>query len=618
MAPESIFSVQQRLEQFLQQALDAFNGGDAAASETWCLKSLELAPGNTTALAILGLVYHAQSRFAEAIRTFEELVGAEPLEATHWLNLGTARRCIGQFDAALTAYARGAQLGGTSADFYYNVGLTHIDRLDFEAARSVLARAVELAPKDAEIRFEYAKACYESLHADEAIAALRDWEQLDGLRDDLIASIGQRLMNLGEADSAEGTVTRLANSPNLEPQASLTLAQILERTNRTDAARVIVDRLLASPAAVSLGMDLQVTAAQLAQREARHEDAVRLFRQALAMCKEFHERHFTLFALVKSLDALQKYEEAYATLEEAHRSQLAQFKLTAPLVTARGAPAMTITRHSCEPSDIATWDASGAPSMEASPIFIVAFPRSGTTLLELTLDAHPKLRSMDEQPFLHNALDDLLATGHTYPSELGKVTNNQLAEIRKRYWARVNQKLKLADGQRLIDKNPLNLLRLPVIQRLFPNARIVLAIRHPFDVLLSCFMQHFRAPDFALLCVDLPTLADAYRRSFDFWYQQVELLRPAVREIRYETLVDNFDAEVRSLSEFLGLEWNDAMLTPAQHAQAKGFISTPSYSQVIRPVNKTSVARWRHYERHLQPIAAIVQPYLERWHYGRG
>jgi hypothetical protein len=131
-------------------------------------------------------------------------------------------------------------------------------------------------------------------------------------------------------------------------------------------------------------------------------------------------------------------------------------------------------------------------------------------------------------------------------------------------------------------------------------------------------MQHFRAPDFALLCVDLPTLADAYRRSFDFWYQQVELLRPAVREIRYETLVDNFDAEVRSLSEFLGLEWNDAMLTPAQHAQAKGFISTPSYSQVIRPVNKTSVARWRHYERHLQPIAAIVQPYLERWHYGRG
>ena len=82
---------------------------------------------------------------------------------------------------------------------------------------------------------------------------------------------------------------------------------------------------------------------------------------------------------------------------------------------------MSITRHSCVPTDIDTWDASDAPSTEASPIFIVAFPRSGTTLLELTLDAHPKLKSMDEQPFLHQALDDLLATGHDYPSDLGAV-----------------------------------------------------------------------------------------------------------------------------------------------------------------------------------------------------
>jgi hypothetical protein len=161
------------------------------------------------------------------------------------------------------------------------------------------------------------------------------------------------------------------------------------------------------------------------------------------------------------------------------------------------------------------------------------------------------------------------------------------------------------------------LLRLPVIRRLFTNARIILAVRHPFDVLLSCFMQHFRAPDFALLCVDLPTLGDAYRRSFDFWYQQAELLRPAVHEIRYETLVENFDAEIRALTRFLGVEWSDAMLTPAQHAQAKGFISTPSYSQVIRPVNKKSVARWRHYARHLEPVGATVAPYLARWDYGR-
>ncbi len=602
-------------QQLLQQALDAFNRGNAVVAESACLEALKLAPEHTSALAILGLAYHAQSRYTDSIGVFEGLVGSEPAESTHWMNLATARRCNGQFDAALTAYARGAQLGGTSADFYYNVGLTHLDRLDYESARSVLARAVELAPRDAEIRFEYARACYESLHTDEAISALRGWEQLDGLRDDLIANIGHRLMSLGESESAQETVARLANSQNLEPRASLTLAQILERTNRIADARVIVDRLLASAAAPSLGVDLKLTAAQLAQREARHENAVQLFKQALTLCVEFHQRHTTLFALVKSLDALARYEEAFTTLEEAHRSQVEHFKLTAPLVTARGAPTMSITRHSCEPRDIDAWDASDGPSTAASPIFIVAFPRSGTTLLELTLDAHPKLKSMDEQPFLHQALDDLLATGHDYPSELGKVTTEQLTQIRERYWARVNSKVTLVADQRLVDKNPLNLLRLPVIQRVFPNARIVLAIRHPYDVLLSCFMQHFRAPDFALLCVDLPTLADAYRRSFDFWYRQAELLRPTVREIRYETLVENFAGEVRALSEFLELPWHDAMLAPAEHAQAKGFISTPSYSQVIQPVNKKSVARWRRYAPHFESVAPIIQPYLDRWRY---
>jgi hypothetical protein len=224
---------------------------------------------------------------------------------------------------------------------------------------------------------------------------------------------------------------------------------------------------------------------------------------------------------------------------------------------------------------------------------------------------------MDEQPFVQAALDDLLATGTRYPEEMSRVSGAQLDAIRTRYWERARRKVALAPGQRLVDKNPLNLMRLPVIRRLFPNARIVLAIRHPCDVLLSCFMQHFRAPDFALLCRDLDSLALGFRRTFDFWYAQAQLLQPAVREVRYETFVANFDREVRSLLEFLEVPWHDAVLAPSARAQAKGYISTPSYSQVVQPVNQKSVGRWRSYEAHLRPIIAQVQPYLERWGYER-
>jgi len=176
-------------------------------------------------------------------------------------------------------------------------------------------------------------------------------------------------------------------------------------------------------------------------------------------------------------------------------------------------------------------------------------------------------------------------------------------------------KANIGPRQRLVDKNPLNLLRLPVIRRVFPNAAVILVVRHPCDVLLSCYMQHFRAPDFALMCKDLVTLATGMRRALDFWYQQCEILACHALEIRYERFVGSFESEARALAEFLNLPWSDAMRTPGQHARSKGFISTPSYSQVVQPISAKSVGRWRRYEREFAPIIPIVAPLLQRWNY---
>jgi hypothetical protein len=166
----------------------------------------------------------------------------------------------------------------------------------------------------------------------------------------------------------------------------------------------------------------------------------------------------------------------------------------------------------------------------------------------------------------------------------------------------------------LIDKNPLNILRLPAIARLFPNARIVLAVRHPCDVLLSCFMQHFRA-EFAWQCRDLETLALAYRRTFDFWYQQAAILRPAVHEVRYETFVAGFEPQVRALAEFLDLPWTDALLEPGENARRRGFIAAPSYAQVVQPVHSRSVGRWHAYERWFEPVLPQLEADFARWDY---
>jgi len=603
------------LQAWLQQAVALYSANQFAQAEPLCRRLAQAAPDKESVLNLWAAVLHALERYEEAEPLFARLVGIQPGKADYWMNLGTVRRGLGRYDQALQAYTRAAELGNTTAEFYFNVGLTHLDRRDFESARAVLKRAVELAPDNALMRSEYIKACYESMEMEEATAALEGWTDFSGLAPDQLAEAGHRIMNLGETRLAEHVVSQLQTA-QLNPRAMLTLAQIMERTNRIPEAQRLIDRLTADPQAESLGADLLVMQAQLAQRAGNHEQARELFTHTLQATGQFHDRHFALFPLVRSLDALKRYDEAFAAMTEAHESQIAHLKMTAPLAVAQGIPTWEIAKWSCDPEDIKQWGAADPPSMQESPIFVVAFPRSGTTLLEQTLDAHPSLRSMDEQPFVQHALDDIVAAGVYYPEKLATLSPEQLRTIRARYFERASAKVQLQPGQRLVDKNPLNLLRLPAIQRLFPNSPIILAVRHPCDVILSCFMQHFRAPHFVMLCATLQSLAEGYRRSFDFWYSQSAMLAPNVLEVRYEQFVADFERGVREIAEFLQLPWNDSMLAPAEHARAKGFISTPSYSQVVQPVNQKAVGRWRAYELHFAPVIPLLQPYLARWGYG--
>jgi Flp pilus assembly protein TadD len=601
--------------ELLQAAWHAHSRNDPQAAADACRRALDLDPENIESLGLLGFVLHAAGRFAEAEGVFATLVELQPAEASNWMNLGTARRCAGRLDDALLAFANASSRGANSADFFYNVGLTHIDRKDYESGRIVLSQAVELARDDAEIRYRYAQCCYERLLTDDALSALEHWDNLSGVNPELVANIGLLLMNLGAPDRAEPAVRQAVDDAGSDPRPLLTLVQLLERTNRVDEALRLMPQLLAHPDVRTLGSELTLMRAQLADRRSEHEVARAAFAELLAECKEPHLTHLLQFPLAKSLDALQRFDDAAETLHAAHRSQIQLLRMTAPVLIARGAPSMFITRFGSDPRDIASWADVAAPPLEESPVFIVAFPRSGTTLLELTLDSHPLLRSMDEQPFIQNALDDIVAEGVAYPEGLGDLTPAQLATVRARYWDRVRRKVTLQPGQRLIDKNPLNILRLPVIRRLFPQAPVILAIRHPCDVILSCYMQHFRAPDFALLCSDLSALAVGFRRTFDFWYEQKELLRPRSMEVRYETFTRRFAEQAREIIEFLALPWNDSVLRPQDTARDKKFISTPSYSQVVQPVSAKAVGRWHSYEKELSKVLPIVQPYLERWGY---
>jgi tetratricopeptide (TPR) repeat protein len=602
-------------EALLSLARQDLAAGALEAAQAKCLQLLGVHHHHPGALELLGSVLHAQGRHEDAVRVFNALTLMQPTSALHWTNLGTTLRTVKRYEQALAAFDRALRLGPPSYGLLYNLGVLQMDRCEYHAAYLALRDAVALAPRDGTTRWAFAQCCFDMARVEEARDALDNWEQLEGLSPEIRVLVILLLVMLGALRPSDPALCDLLAHPPREGRSALRVASIQERLHHLDKARATLQRLQSDP---SLANDPErlLMSAVLAQRAKQHEEALGELSLALEHQPEFMHQHKLLYPLAKSCDALGRYEEAFAFAERAHLSHLALLeRQTGKVSVEESQPWSLPAQGSCDPDDVATWERT-APAIEETPVFIVGFPRSGTTLLEQVLDAHPQLQSMDEQPFLITALAEVKDRGAAYPSELGRLSRADLEEIRAHYWAHARARGRLVPGRRLVDKNPLNMLVLPLIRRLFPQAHIVLAVRHPCDTLMSCFLQNFRAPGLVLACRDLSTLAEVYSRAFGFWYSQAALLHPKSYELRYEDFTANFAGEVAKLAAFLELPRHEAMLAPGEHARAKGFINTPSYAQVLEPVSNRSVGRWHGYERHFTPeVRAVLAPWIERWGY---
>jgi hypothetical protein len=286
-----------------------------------------------------------------------------------------------------------------------------------------------------------------------------------------------------------------------------------------------------------------------------------------------------------------------------------------PELLATDSRPLQMTGGNLEHGTAADWKPLSSPGSRQSPVFVVGFPRSGTTLLEQMLDAHPDFQSMDERAYIHDLIERMQLVGQQYPADLASLTQQEADQLRSVYRRMVGEVLPDLDERHLVDKNPLNMLCLPMIMRLFPHARIILCLRHPCDVLLSCSMQAFRSPAFMVLCSSLQRLAHGYVQAFEQWHRHVEVFAPHVLEWRYESVVSQFDDQVTRLGQFLDVADASPMARFAEHARGKRFISTPSYAQVTQGINHQSVNRWHAYREQFEPVLPILRPIIERLGY---
>ncbi len=322
------------------------------------------------------------------------------------------------------------------------------------------------------------------------------------------------------------------------------------------------------------------------------------------------------FELGTVLDRLGRYDEAWAHFERGNEIAVQR----APSGTADPRLFLnTLNAYAGAVSD--AWPARWTPLSEAEPpaVFMVGFPRSGTTLLDQILDAHPDARVIEEQPVLSSVGAGFAALGEgTLAERLAALTEADADRLRAEY------RVKLArwageEGMRprlVIDKMPLNIIYLPLALRLYPKAKVILSLRHPCDCCLSCFMQSIKLNAAMASFTSMEGATGFYARVMALWHEIERVLSPNHITVRYEDLVADTEGTARRVTDFLGLDWTDAVLDHTAHAKARGMIRTPSFRQVSEPIYTRAVGRWARYRDQMTPFLDTLAPYAAHFGYG--
>jgi len=250
--------------------------------------------------------------------------------------------------------------------------------------------------------------------------------------------------------------------------------------------------------------------------------------------------------------------------------------------------------------------------------FLVGFPRSGTTLLENILDSQSNIIALPEKPMMVDIAKKIISDGNKYPECILDLDDSYREELRAHYFSNVAHYIndsEMNEQTLIVDKNPLEIIRLPLLKVLFPEAKIILALRHPLDCILSCYKQNFQITTQLAFSTDWKTSFERYQDIFNLYNQYKSIYSLQDFQIRYEDLITDFENQAEKLFAYLEIKAEkDAYMNFEKHAQ-KRVIITPSVTQVRQGIYQDAKYRWESYAKYMQPHWRMVKPFVDQFGY---
>lgn len=516
--------------------------------------------------------------------------------------------------ARAAALAQSALATGLEHPLLLNVAALGFERHGRLAeAEALLRRAVEIAPADIGARNAWGLCL---LQLERPREALVQFDVLIASKPELPfvhVSRGNALRALGEATQAEASYRRALALDERQALAWSGLAQIAAHRGSYPEARFRAQKALAIVSDLPDAL-LSLAAAEYGERQlAEAEARIRRLLESGQLTPLQHAHANGLLGDI--LDAADRRVEAfaaYSACNEALRELYSdRFAESGALQYVR-----ELTRY-FERAPREIWAQRPGPDSSAPAairhVFLLGFPRSGTTLLEVILEGHPDVVSLEEKDSMIEAVREFMRDSRGL-DRLCRAPPAALEALRRAYWKRIADAGLDVRGKLFLDKYPLNTLKLPLIARLFPDAWILFACRDPRDVVLSCFRHRFQmsAPIYELLSIE--SAARYYDATMDFAIRMTSLLPIKVCLVRHEDVVTEFAREIKRICDFLGLEWHPGMGDFALRTKERPVL-TPSTAQLVRGLNTEGIGHWRRYRPQLGGVMELLEPWVKRFYY---